>query len=153
MIQFILATAVGLVKLMLLVLSIVMPLMLLLELSRTFGILEKATRLASPITRPLGFKTDSIFPLLAGIAFGISYGGGVLIGESRKGRITGNQAFLVAVFLALFHAIFEDTLLFVSQGAVWWIAVLSRLIVAVLITAAVAGFLNRSEHVRNRQNG
>lgn len=138
MMEFVQETALGLGKLLLLVFVIIVPLMVALELFRHYKLLEMATNFIAPVTRRLGFGPDSVFPLMAGIVFGISYGGGVLIGEARKGRIIGNQAFLVAVFLALCHAIFEDTLLFVSQGAVGWIVVVIRLAAATVITGLVA---------------
>jgi len=86
----------------------------------------------------MGLQRDSVFSLLAGVIFGISYGAGVLISEARSGRITGRQAFLVALFLAVCHAIIEDTLLFVAYGAIWWIPVVVRLILAIAVTSAVA---------------
>jgi len=145
MIDFILSAAVGLIKLLLLVFSIIMPLMILLELFRHFGLLQKAVRFISAATGKLGFKPDSIYPLLAGVIFGISYGGGVLIGEAKTGRIAGNQAFLVAAFLALCHAIFEDTLLLVSQGAIWWIIVAVRLSMAIFVVFIFNLFLGRNQ--------
>lgn len=143
MMDFALQTLLGLVRLSLLILVIIMPLMILLELSRFLGILEKITRILSPFTGKLGYEKNSVYPLLAGVVFGISYGGGVLIGEAERGRIIGHQAFLVALFLAMCHAIFEDTLLFVSQGAVWWIIVPARLIIAISVTYVAAFFLKR----------
>ena len=138
MIEFVQHTTLGLAKLLLLVFVIIVPLMVALELFRHFRLLEMTAKFVAPVTRRLGFDSASLFPLMAGIVFGISYGGGVLVGEARKGRIIGNQAFLVAVFLALCHAIFEDTLLFVSQGAIGWIVVLIRLAAAIVITGLVA---------------
>ena len=144
MIEFSFNTALGLVRLLLLVFVIIMPLMIALELFRHFGLLDKVTRMITPLTKRLGFGADSVYPLLAGVIFGISYGGGVLISEAKKGRIIGDQAFLVAIFLAVCHAIFEDTLLFVSQGAVGWIVVLTRLLLACFVTAGAAIIIKRN---------
>ena len=146
MIEFTLETLYGLIKLLALIFVIIMPLMIVLELFRNYGVLEKLTKIISPFTRRLGYEADSVFPLLAGIVFGISYGGGVLIGESRKGRIVGSQAFLVALYLSLCHAVFEDTLLFVAQGAIWWIAIFARLVTATIITGAIALWLRREKN-------
>lgn len=143
MISFALQTTLGLTRLALLVFVIIMPLMILLEISRHFGMLRKATGAIAPLTRKLGYEVDSVYPLLAGIVFGISYGGGVLIGEAKKGNIVGRQAFLVALLLAMCHAVFEDTLLFVSQGAVWWIIIGARLVLAFGVTISIALLLKR----------
>lgn len=143
MIEFILQTGLGLTRLLLLVFIVIMPLMIALELFRYYGLLNKLVRLITPLTRRLGYDSDSVYPLLAGVIFGISYGGGVLISESRKGKIVGNQAFLVALYLAICHAIFEDTLLFVAQGANWWIVIITRLILAAMVTVVGAFMLKR----------
>jgi len=150
--QFIQITSSGLFFLLLKVFLIVVPLMIFLELFREFRLIDKLT---NKIYRPVaffGFKRDSVYPLLAGVLFGISYGGGVLIGESSAGRIQGNQRFLVATYLGLCHAVFEDTLIFVSLGANGIIVLLSRLILAttvVLIVSAITGERShRQERVR-----
>jgi hypothetical protein len=142
-IEFLTQTGIGLFKLLGLVFIIVMPLLILLEIIRHHGILERAVRYISPVTRKIGFDNDSVFPVIAGMLFGLSYGAGVIIGETQKGRIDSNQAFLIAVYLGLFHAIIEDTLLFTTQGAVWWILLGVRFLVATLITALTALWLRK----------
>ncbi len=136
--QFALDTALGLGSLMLKVFLIVVPLMVLLEVSREFKILDKLIAAAYPAARRLGLKRDSIYPLVAGIIFGISYGAGVLIGESDSGRIKGKQMFLVALFLGICHSILEDTLLFAAQGANGFIILGVRIPLAMVIVFFVA---------------
>jgi hypothetical protein len=131
--QFAIDTIVGLGSLMLKVFLIVVPLMILLEISREFKILDKLIAASYPVTRRIGLKRDSIYPLVAGIIFGISYGAGVLIGESDSGRIKGNQMFLVALFLGICHSILEDTLLFAAQGANGFIILGVRIPLAIII--------------------
>jgi hypothetical protein len=131
--QFALDTALGLGSLMLKVFLIVVPLMVLLEVSREFKILDKLIAAGYPVARRMGLKRDSIYPLVAGIIFGISYGAGVLIGESDSGRIKGKQMFLVALFLGICHSILEDTLLFAAQGANGFIILGVRIPLAMVI--------------------
>jgi hypothetical protein len=136
--EFVLDTGLGLFSLLVKVFFIVVPLMVLLEIFREFELLDKITDAVRRPAGKLGFKRDSIYPLLAGVIFGISYGGGVLIGESGAGRIKGNQNFLVALYLGLCHAVFEDTLLFASLGANGLIVLFSRLLLATVIVFAVS---------------
>ena len=131
----------GLSLLLLRVFLIVVPLMILLEIFREYRIID---RLTAVIRRPagiMGFRRDSIYPLLAGVLFGISYGGGVLIGESDAGRIKGDQRFLVALYLGLCHAVFEDTLIFISLGAIGVVVLAFRLILATIVVSGMALFL------------
>jgi hypothetical protein len=141
--EFVVSTGIGLFKLLGLVFIIVVPLLVLLEIFRYYGFLEKGIGAISPLTRKIGFENESIFPLAAGIIFGLSYGAGVIIGETQKGRIGRNQAFLIAVYLGLFHAIIEDTLLFAAQGAVWWILLGVRFVVSTIITAIFGLWLGK----------
>jgi hypothetical protein len=136
--EFALINLYGLLVLLLKVFLIVVSLMIILEIAREFKALDFMTRAVFPLARRLGFKRDSIYPLLAGIIFGISYGAGVLIGESNSGRISANQMFLIALFLGMCHAIFEDTLLFVSQGANGFVIVVFRMILAIVVVGAAA---------------
>lgn len=144
--QFLEATSAGLFFLLLKVFLIVVPLMIILEVSREFRLIDRISNL---IYRPVGFfgfRRDSIYPLMAGVLFGISYGGGVLIGESSAGRIKGNQRFLVAVYLGLCHAVFEDTLIFVSLGANGIIVLLSRLTLATTVVIVLAAILGEKDN-------
>jgi hypothetical protein len=131
--DFVVETLTGLGTLLLKVFAIVVPLMMVLEISREFRILDKMTAAVFPLARRLGYKRDSIYPLVAGVIFGISYGGGILIGESNSGRISAKQAFLIAIFLGMCHAIIEDTLLFVAQGANGLVIISVRLLLAFIV--------------------
>ena len=139
--EFLTATLTGLFSLLLKVFLIVVPLMIVLEVSREFKALDWLTAAAYPFARRLGYKRESIYPLLAGVIFGISYGGGVLIGESQSGRISPWQMFLIALFLGMCHAVVEDTLLFASQGANGWIIIISRITLAILVVGTVSLFI------------
>lgn len=141
--EFIIQTGIGLFKLLGLVFIIVVPLLIILEIIRHYGILEKTIRYVSPLTNKIGFENESVFPVIAGVLFGLSYGAGVIIGETQKGRISANQAFLIAVYLGLFHAVIEDTLLFTTQGANGWILLSVRFVASTTITAFIGFWLRK----------
>jgi hypothetical protein len=144
--EFLSSTSLGLLSLLLKVLAIVVPLMIILEISREFKALDKLTAVTYPIAKPLGYKRESIYPLLAGIIFGISYGGGVLISEAKSGRVESKQMFLIALFLGICHAVFEDTLLFVSQGANGFMIIIVRVILAVVVVWGASLFMKEKDN-------
>lgn len=146
--DFALETFLGLLSLLLKMFLIVVPLMMLLEIFREFDLIGKITRPLRSPARIMGFYEDSIYPLLAGIIFGLSYGGGVLIGESDSGRIKGNQKFLVALYLGLCHAVFEDTLIFASLGANGIIVLTTRLIIATIVVGIISLFIRRLKNIK-----
>lgn len=147
-VEFVRETSTGLFFLLLRIFVIVVPLMLLLQIFREFNLIDRLTGIIKRPIAWLGYKRDSIYPLLAGVLFGISYGGGVLIGESKAGRIPGNQSFLVALYLGLCHAIFEDTLIFVALGANGAVVLSTRLFLATLVIIGVSSIIGERENKR-----
>jgi len=140
-VDYFLSTSLSLLSLMFKVFLIVVPLMMLLEIFREFNMIDKLIRPFAGIAGIMGFKKESIYPLAAGLIFGISYGGGILIGESESGRIKGGQKFLVALYLGLCHAVFEDTLIFVAIGANGFWVITVRVIIATIIVRSFAFFI------------
>lgn len=128
----------GGLKLGLIVFFILVPLMIALELMRQTKTLNWLTDKIHPWTGRIGFTREALVPLIAGFLFGISYGAGVLIPEARSNLISKRQIFLVAVFLALCHAMIEDTLLFMAVGANGLYLFFSRLILAIVFTFLVS---------------
>ena len=93
---------------------IVVPLIALMEWARAQPWFDRVIAQAGKVFEPVGFRPSAILSLLTGVVFGISYGAGILIPQSQSGQMNPRQVFLVAAFLSLCHAIFEDTLLFVA---------------------------------------
>lgn len=119
---------------------IIVPLMVAVELLRHFDLLDRWSRRIEPGARWLGMSAEAALPLVAGTAFGISYGSGLIIGSAREGRITPRDGLLLTSFLAPFHAVFEDTLLFVPVGVNPFLLLSLRFFTAVALTLILARF-------------
>jgi Fe2+ transport system protein B len=122
--------AVGSIKTVLLITSILMVLMVALELIKDAHLLDRAARFMRPVMRLFRLPDRAAYPLLAGVVFGISFGSGVIIAFARDGRLSLRDMTLVGVFLAICHGMIEDPLVFVAFGASWWIVVLTRVLAA-----------------------
>lgn len=118
---------------MLQIVVIVIPFMLFVEIFRDLNLLDRLTCLLTPLTELLGISKEGNLPLLAGIIFGISYGGGVIISSAREGKFTHNEIYLINLFLIICHSVFEDTVLFAAIGAKWLPILISRFIMAVAV--------------------
>lgn len=125
--------SIGLFGLALKIFVIVVPLLVFLEWARTQTWFARFIRVSGIVFRPIGLRPESLFPLMTGILFGISYGAGVLIPQAQSGELSRKQVFLTALFLCLCHAVFEDTLLFALVGANAWVVVLTRFVAAMTI--------------------
>lgn len=123
----------GLFGLALKIFLIVMPLIMFLEWAKSQGWFARFIAASGRVFAPVGFRPESLFPLMTGILFGISYGAGVLIPQAQSGAISRRQVFCIAAFLCLCHAIIEDTLLFAVLGANAWIIIATRTVAAMVI--------------------
>ena len=127
---------------------IIIPIMIVMEIAREYKVLELFSKKTAPVLKLFGMSPEAAFPLLAGFFFGISYGAGLIIEAAESGRITWRDMFLVNVFLAVCHAVVEDTALFLALGASPLVIIPGRLLAAAIITCLVArsGFLARKPH-------
>lgn len=124
---------------------IVIPLMLFIEILLDLNLLDKLTSLLTPLTRLFGMSKDTCLPLIAGLVFGISYGGGIIIKTAQEGKLSYRDIYLVNLFLVICHSLFEDTLLFAAIGARWIPVLIVRVILAVLICYVFACFTSGGE--------
>jgi len=88
--------------------------------------------------RRLGLGEGAGVALAAGVFLGIVYGAGILIQESRSGRMSERETFLLALFLCTCHAVVEDTLLFVVVGGHGGWILGPRILLALAGTALLA---------------
>ena len=117
---------------------IVFPLMILIEFARAYKIMDKISKGLSPITKLFNISDSAAFPLSIGLVFGLAYGSGVIIQSAKEGEIDKRSLVLVSIFLALCHAVVEDTLIFVAVNANGWFLLFIRVFAAFLITFVVS---------------
>ncbi|MGB9812080.1 MAG: nucleoside recognition domain-containing protein [Thermovenabulum sp.] len=122
---------------------IVIPIMMVLEILKDIGLIDKIAELFSPIMKIYGMKKESGFPLVIGVIIGISYGAGVIFKASKEFALPKKDLYLVTYFLICAHAIFEDTAIIAAIGANGILILTVRLLVAALFTYAASKFLDR----------
>ncbi len=116
---------------------------ILLEIVKKVGLIDKADKTIGKPIKWLGLKSDSAAPLVTGIVLGIIYGAGIIDDLIKEQHINPKQVFLIAIFLGMCHALFEDTGLFLAIGAnLFWITV-PRIIVAIFITYLASKIYNQ----------
>jgi hypothetical protein len=125
----------GSFSLLLRVFIIVVPIMVVLELFEGSRPFRRLVRIWARVMAPLGMTEEIATPTLVGFLFGIAYGSGVIIRETRRRRLERRQVFLMSVFLSQVHAIVEDSLVVVSLGAAALWVVGFRLVWAAAATA------------------
>jgi len=113
---------------------LVFGIVLILEILRESGILDRILHRFHFITKPLGLIEESGLSLLAGFLFGIIYGAGVMLDSMKEKHLDKHQVFLVCLFLGMCHGIIEDTFLFLLIGANGFWIVVPRILLALPVT-------------------
>src|SRR5574344_1323108 len=107
-------------------------------------IFDFLNKLIYPLTKHLGISQSATLPLLVGILAGLTYGAGAIIASYNNHDMSKKDVCLVCSFLCICHGILEDTILFASIGAKWWIMVLVRVSVAIIVTLITRYILNKA---------
>jgi len=124
---------------------IVIPLMIAIEIFQDLNLLDKLTRGLNPLSRLLNISREANLPIMAGLFFGISYGGGIIIHSATHGKLTSRDIYIINIFLVICHSIFEDTLVFAAIGAVWIPLLGFRILLAVLTCWCIARLLSKKK--------
>lgn len=127
-----------------LIAAIVIPLMIFIEILKDINALEKTIGIMTPITNILGISKEARLPIFAGLVFGISYGGGIIIESAKAGKLSYEDIYITNLFLVICHSIFEDTILFAAIGAKWLPILAVRIILAIIICFIVSKFYRMS---------
>lgn len=113
--------------------KIIVPLMLVIEILKDLKILEKFSKFMSPLTKSLKIKEDASLPLVIGSILGLFFGAGVLFQSVKEGDLDKRSLVVISVFLALCHAVVEDTVIFLPIGANLPLVLSIRIVTAFII--------------------
>ncbi len=116
---------------------IVIPLMVVLEIFKANAWLDKANGIIAPPFRKIGLSQEGAFPVVVATVFGLTFGSGVILANIREGRLSQQEIRISGTFMAICHALIEDTLLFAVLGVPLWILVFPRFVLAVVASYVV----------------
>lgn len=97
--------------------GIILLLVAVMRLFEVLKVTERVVGLLQPVLRRLGLGRTAAPLTIVGLIMGIAYGGGLIIKESRSGRVNPRDGFMAVTLLGLTHSVVEDTLLMVAIGA------------------------------------
>ncbi|EAS46404.1 putative membrane protein [marine gamma proteobacterium HTCC2207] len=123
-------------------LAIIAALTFFLRILRVLGVERLIHFLLAPVLRLLGIATAASNIIIVGLTLGLSFGGGLLINEARRGHIAGKDIFMSMAFLGLCHSLIEDTLLMLLLGADLSTIVFARLAFSLLAILALSRLLD-----------
>jgi len=104
-----------------------------LKLLKTTGFERILIFLLSPILRLLGLGSKTASITIIGMNLGLTYGGGLLIAEAKKGELSKREIFGAISLISICHSLIEDTLLVMLLGADISGALYLRLVFAFIV--------------------
>lgn len=122
---------------------VISALLFLLKVLKLLGIEKLMAVMLRPFLRVLGISKEATNLTIIGITLGLSFGGGLLISEAKRGHIAARDVFTAIMLLNLLHSLIEDTLLILLIGADFYTIFWGRLVFSVLIVAIIAQAIKR----------
>ncbi|OUS24251.1 hypothetical protein A9Q99_25295 [Gammaproteobacteria bacterium 45_16_T64] len=121
---------------------IIIVLLFFLKILKVMGVEKLMLILLQPLLRILGIGEKASTLTIIGITLGLSFGGGLLINEAKKGHIPARDIFTAMLLLGLLHSIIEDTLLMLLMGAdinaILWGRILFTCIIIAIVTRVIS---------------
>jgi spore maturation protein SpmB len=109
-------------------------LIILLDILKRTGVIEKINTWLEPVLKMLGIGKDVIPITVVGMTLGLAYGGGLIINEVKQGKLKQRDVFYALFLMALCHSVIEDSLLLMSIGSHYTGVFIFRTIFALTIT-------------------
>ena len=111
---------------------IIMALMILLGIMKSFNIIHHIVRVISPVLTAMGLNRRVGILWITAAVFGIAYGAVVIVEEAKEGNFNRHELEKLHISIGINHSMVEDPALFLALGlnAFWlWVP---RLLTAVL---------------------
>ncbi|PIE52657.1 hypothetical protein CSA37_05345 [Candidatus Fermentibacteria bacterium] len=106
----------GTLKSMYTIFLVILAVMTIMDILKKLGVLKLLKKVMRPVFKPMGIGDEASTITVIGLLLGLSYGGGMIIGETRKGSIPPRQILTSVAFMSICHAVIEDTMLVGALG-------------------------------------
>lgn len=120
-------------KLVLMMVCIIYTLNILQRLLREFGIMEKIARVFRPLMTVFGLPSDTVFLWIVANIIGLGYGAAAMLDELDRGGISRRDVLLLDTHICISHSNLEDLLLLSACGALWWVLLLARWAMSIVL--------------------
>lgn len=132
----------GIFKLIAQIFCIIMPLMVILELAKTFNIITFITKMASPVLSVMGLNRSTGMLWLTATIFGLVYGAAVIVEETQTNEYKKEDLTKLHLSIGINHSVIEDPALFLPLGLPLFWLFIPRFIAAIIATWLYCVFLS-----------
>lgn len=122
---------------------IITVLVVFLRLLKLSGVEKILIFFLKPLLKLLGLTDKTTSISIIGITLGLTYGGGLLINEAKKGQISKLDLFGALSLLSICHGLIEDTLIVMLLGADLSGILYARLLFSIIIIVIIVRFVGR----------
>jgi len=92
-------------------------LIIIIDILKRIGVIEKINRWFYPVLRLLGIGKEVIPITVIGMTLGLAYGGGLIINEVQQTKLERRNVVYALLLMSLSHSVIEDSLLMIAIGA------------------------------------
>jgi len=119
-------------KLSVRIFAIIMSLLIVLEVMKRLGWINRIVKLSRPLLRGLGLGENAGILWMTAAIFGLAYGAAVIVEEAKEGHLDKEELEGLHLSIGINHALIEDPALFLALGLnPFWLWV-PRIITAML---------------------
>ncbi len=120
-------------KLVVMMICIIYALNILQRLLREFGVMERIAKVFRPLMAVFGLPSETVFLWIVANIIGLGYGAAAMLDELDRGEVKPRDVLLLDTHICISHSNLEDLLLLTACGAVWWILLLSRWAMSIVL--------------------
>ena len=113
--------------------AIIYTLNILQRVLREFGIMQRLARVFRPLMWVFGLPVDTVFLWIVANVIGLGYGAAAMLDEMERGEVSRRDVLLLDSHICISHSNLEDLLLLTACGAVWWILLLARWAMSIVL--------------------
>ena len=113
--------------------AIIFSLNILQRILSEFGVINWISKFLKPLLYLFGLPAQSSFLWIIANVVGLAYGAAAMIDEASTGKLSQKDVDLTNYHICISHSNLEDVFLLASVGAVWWILIISRWIMSILL--------------------
>lgn len=114
-------------------LVIIFALNILQSVLAEFGIIRVVSRFLRPVMKVFGLSARCSVLWIIANTLGLAYGAAAMIEEAGGGKLRKEDIDGLNTHIGISHSNMEDLILLASIGAVWWILLLSRWVMAIIL--------------------
>ena len=107
---------------------IILALLFLLKVLKKLRVTVFLEKCLKPLLAPIGIGKEALNITTIGMVLGLSYGGGLIINDVRKGEIKPRDAFFSLIMMGICHSLIEDTLTSLTLGGTVYGVLIGRVI-------------------------